>query len=136
MAVYGTLKTKDGTPVYLHSALTGASVTVDGKEYSITDIVTALVKAPVEQVSNSRDADIEANVAYTVPEYVVGCGNIAIYLDGVRVFAGADNDFVEVGTTGAVSYKVQFNKSVAKDVQIVARVDNFIPKLNAFVVVE
>lgn len=125
MAVYGTLKTKDGTPVYLHSGYTVNDVT-----YSLNDLVTALVTDPVEQVSNSRDADIEANVAYTVPEYVVGCGNIAIYLDGVRVFAGADNDFVEVGSDNEFSTAIQFNKAVAKDTQIVARVDNFICRLH------
>lgn len=122
MAVFGTLKQKDGTPVYLNTALK-----IDGATYSLNDVITELLKIPVEQVSNSRASDITSGDTYTVPEYVVGCNNLAVYLDGVRAFAGID--FTEAGDVDTLSTTITFNNSIAKDVQIVARVDNHVHKL-------
>lgn len=122
MAVFGTLKQKDGTPVYLNTALK-----IDGDTYSLNDVITELLKVPDQAASETRSANIASGDTYTVPEYVVGCNNLAVYLDGVRAFAGID--FTEVGDADTLSTSITFNNSIAKDVQIVARVDNHVHKL-------
>lgn len=123
---FGTLKKKDGTPIYLNSVYT-----VDGVNYSLADVVAALAHDPVQTISESRAAVLSAGTEYTVPEYVVGHNNLAVYLDGVRVFAGASDGFTEVGNAGTLSTKIKFSSNVATDVQITARVDNFMCKLKA-----
>lgn len=122
MSVFGTLKQKDGTPVYLNTALK-----IDGEIYSLSDVITELIKVPEQTISESRTADIAAGDSYTVPEYVVGCDNLAVYLDGVRAFAGTD--YSEVGNANTLATTITFNNSIAKDVQIVARVENHVHKL-------
>lgn len=47
---------------------------------------------------NSRDSNIQQT-------YVVGSGTLAIYLNGVRLFAGSD--YNEVGLSGSDSYQIQ-----------------------------
>lgn len=66
MALYGTLKTKDGTPVYLNTA-----VTVDGVEYTLKDVVTSGSGGTVDEATTdtlgtvklASDTDITAGTA-------------------------------------------------------------------------
>ncbi len=118
---FGTLKKKDGTPIYLNSVYT-----IDGTDYSLSDIAAALVRDPVQTISESRDSELSAGTEYTVPQYVVGRNNLVVYLDGVRLFAGAESGFTEIGEAGSLSTAIKFSSNVAADVQIVARVENFI----------
>ena len=116
---FGTLKKKDGTPIYLNSVYT-----VDRTDYPLSTVVYQLSRDPVQTISESRDAVLSAGTEYTVPEYVVGHNNLEVYLDGVRLFAGANGGYTEVGYKGFKSTTIKFSADVAADVQIVARVDH------------
>ena len=116
---FGTLKKKDGTPIYLNSVYT-----VDRTDYPLSTVVYQLSRDPVQTISESRSEVLAAGTEYTVPEYVVGHNNLEVYLDGVRLFAGANGGYTEVGYKGFKSTTIKFSADVAADVQIVARVDH------------
>lgn len=118
----GTFKTKNGEPVSAITLAESVKVTLEKGEYSLADVLSILAQDPIESVDAGRDADIAAGTEYTVPQYVVGCSNISVYLDGLKVSCGTGGGFVEVGTTNTVSTAIKFNSAVPKEVEIIVRV--------------
>ena len=118
----GTFKSANGDVLNPRTTSDAVSVSVENATYSLTDIITALDKDPVEVVSESRDNVIAASENYTVPEYVVGTNNLSVYYDGLKCEAGSDGTYTEVGNEGETSTLIQFNDEIATDVQLIFRV--------------
>ena len=118
----GSLKQKGGQVLAPQTKAEKVQVEIDGEKYTLADVLSALMQDPVETISASRSADIAAGQYYTVPEYVVGASNIAVYLDGLKASCGDNGVFSEVGAQDTVSTSIKFNHVIAKDVEIIVRV--------------
>lgn len=77
----------------------------------------------VQQVSaaNTRTEVIAAGTDYTVPEYRVGDNGLQVYLHGLMCSAGADNQYVEVGTAGTISTKIKWNDDIPQRYEILVK---------------
>ena len=117
----GSLKQKNGQVLAPQTKAEKVQVEIDGEQYSLAD-VSMMMQDPVETISVNRSADIAAGESYTVPQYVVGASNIAVYLDGLKASCGENGVFSELGTKDTVSTTIKFNHAVAKDVEIIIRV--------------
>lgn len=120
--ITGTFKQKNGTELGPRTQAKSVLVQIGDDTYTLAEVLSAIMQDPVESVSASRDEDIAANTDYTVPEYIVGCANISVYLNGLKVSCGSNGGFVEVGTQDSLSTTIQFLDTVAKDVEIIVRV--------------
>lgn len=118
----GSLKQKNGQVLAPQTKAEKVQVEIDGEQYSLADVLSMMMQDPVETISVNRSADIAAGESYTVPQYVVGASNIAVYLDGLKASCGENGVFSEVGTKDSVSTTIKFNHAVAKDVEIIVRV--------------
>lgn len=74
--------------------------------------------------AGDRDEVIAANEEIVVPGYVVGSGQLQVFLDGVLCMCGTDNTYVyaEVGNTGDTSDSIVFHQSIPVDMEILVRV--------------
>ena len=65
---------------------------------------------------DTRGAVIHELTDFTIPfKYTVGRNELAIYVGGVRL---SDTDFLEIGTTGVLSNKVQFTSAIMNGTEI------------------
>lgn len=64
------------------------------------------------ETSTSRDADIQAGSAYSVPAYTVGSNMLNVYLNGLLMLRGVD--YNEVNATA-----ISFTSTIPKDFEIV-----------------
>ena len=118
-----TLKQKNGASIYLQTRAEDVIIELDGETYNLKEVLQAVLKDSVEQIDNERDSILYAGENYTVPQYVVGCGNIAVYLDGLKISSGDGScSFTEIGDADTVSTTIQFNSDIQKDVQILVRI--------------
>lgn len=117
--ILGSFKLKDGTELKTHAA--SVVVTVDGDKYSLSEVLEALLQDPVE-TAEVAESDIEPATAYTVPQYIVGCGNISVFLNGMKLACGVSGGFVEVGDQDAASTTINFNAAVPSGTEIIVRV--------------
>lgn len=74
----GTLKTKGGDPIWPDTVASSVTVEMDGEQYPLDAVLTALDSDPVESCSAGRDFDCAAvhcwGVAYIrVPEWPQMC---------------------------------------------------------------
>ena len=73
---------------------------------------------------DTRGAVIAADVDYTIPlEYTFGKQELSIYVEGTKL---TSTDFIEVGTDGVLSSKVQFKNAimVGSEIEYVREVNN------------
>lgn len=116
----GTLKNKDGSPLWPNTVAAAVNVDVDGEQYPLDAVLTALDTDPVESFSSSRPKDLAVGESYTVPQYIVGASHISVFLSGLKCAQGAD--FVEVGALGEPSTTITFTHIVDKNMSILVRV--------------
>lgn len=117
--ITGSFKLKDGTELKTHAE--SVVVTVDGEKYPLSEVLEALLQDPVETVEVA-ESDIEPETAYTVPQYIVGCGNISVFLNGMKLACGDSGGFVEVGDKDTTSTTINFNAAVPSGTEIIVRV--------------
>ena len=75
--------------------------------------------------ADNRDEVIAANEEIVVPGYVVGSGQLQVFLDGVLCMCGTDADacvYAEVGNAGDTSGSIVFHQSIPVDLEILVRV--------------
>ncbi len=75
--------------------------------------------------ANTRAGVIEAGEPYAVPGYVVGSGQLQLWLDGILCMEGADADtyaYAEVGDAGNASASVVFHQNIPATIEIFVRV--------------
>ena len=116
----GTLKSKDGSPLWPNTVASAVNVDVDGEQYPLDAVLTALDTDPVEEFSPSRSDNIPAGTEYQVPQYIVGASHISVFLSGLKCALGVD--FNEVGVKGEPSTGITFTDIVDKNTSILARV--------------
>jgi len=116
----GTLKTKGGDPIWPDTVASSVTVEMDGEQYPLDAVLTALDTDPVESCSAGRDFDIAMGEEYTVPQYIVGASHISVYLNGLKCAPGTD--FSEVGISGEPSTSITFADTVEKGISILVRV--------------
>ena len=116
----GILKSKDGNPIWPETVAASVTVDVEGEQYPLDAVLTALDTDPVEAFSASREKDLPAGTTYAVPQYIVGASHISVFLSGLKCAQGAD--FVEVGALGEPSTTITFTHIVDKNMSILVRV--------------
>lgn len=72
-------------------------------------------------VAGSRVQEIPASGSITVPQYVVGAGQLLVFLDGVQCFAGVS--YNEYGAAGTSSTTLVFLQRIPADMDILVRVN-------------
>lgn len=116
----GILKSKDGNPIWPETVAASVTVDVEGEQYPLDAVLTALDTDPVEAFSASREKDLPAGTTYAVPQYIVGASHISVFLSGLKCALGVD--FNEVGVAGEPSTSITFTESMDRDTSILARV--------------
>jgi len=76
------------------------------------DMETLSEATPVVARSDSRPADIAAGADYAVPVHKVGSGQLVVFVEGLRCFAGVE--YTDVSET-----VIRFTSAIPKDFQIV-----------------
>lgn len=105
-----------------------------------TDTRLARLEAPSAMTTATseayaRQAVIEADTLYQVPEYVVGAGHLQVFLDGLECVLG--ETYLEVGASGNTSTHITFEDNIPTSFRItakapVAALDNYgVPPMNA-----
>ena len=115
----GTFKLKDGTELAIRD--TNVVVTIEDTQYPLSKVLEVLLQDPVETVEVA-ESDIEPATAYSVPQYIVGCGNICVFLNGMKLACGEAGGFVEVGDQDSASTTINFNDSIPAGTEIIVRV--------------
>ncbi len=119
--ILGTFKTGSGTEVSAKTLAESVVVTHDGNEYPLSDVLAALMADPVETVEVAA-TEIAAATAYTVPQYIVGCCHISVYLNGMKLACGERGAFVEVCDNDAASTTMHVTDVVPSGTEIIVRV--------------
>lgn len=99
----------------------GESIMIHSKAANAYTIVFDGRFRPYVVSSASRSADITANGTFTVPSYMVGKGQLLVYLDGCLSRQG--DGWSEVGTAGTASTTIKFLQLIPKAMEIVVRVN-------------
>ena len=73
--------------------------------------------------AGTRNAVIQAGEKTVLPKrYIVGAGNLVVYLDGKRCVEGANGQYVEAGAPGTESDYIRWNVDVQPDQDIYAEI--------------
>ena len=106
-------ETKNGQPTqYYH----------DGYNWIYNSVYFKESLEVVVSERNTRGSDTMSGTDFTIPlKYVVGSGHLLIYYDEVALIANVD--FIEVGTLGTVSNKIQFKNTIPKEARLIFKRD-------------
>lgn len=75
----------------------------------------------LRSLGGERPADIPAGKAWAVPVYVVGSGELEVFLDGVACMSGTAGQYAEFGDVGASSETIIWNIEITTDKDILVR---------------
>jgi len=120
----GTLKDRNGNPLYPKSVAEQIIVTVDGQETTLAALLQDLGITPTTVIEEefTLETGLEPGDLYTVTPYVVGNCRIQIWRDGVYLHGGDTGMWQEYGVEGEKSTVVLINDAIPAESVLTVRV--------------